>query len=163
MQVRGHHADRNQGFGTLGIGDDAAFDVSSSNPDFSELRHVALLGAGAVSGRLDEIPEQDEHATYRSQDVDDGDLAVLCIVAWVAFPDYDIEHDIRVLSLVTTQRENGEELTTANLRGPSMVGTHTRRLQQVIWSDSRWPICGPFDRRLPAEANGESASDARGS
>lgn len=154
-------------FGTLEIDDDAAFAVSSGIPGFPEMRHVALLGAGTIAGDTHEGTDDDEnqeHAMYWLQDLDDGDLSFLCIVPWVAFPDYDIEidertlgiadeTDIRVLSLVTTRREDGAAHLTANLRAPLVVDTKARRLQQVILSDSRWPIRAPF-------AELTSASDA---
>ena len=138
-------------FGTLEIDDDAAFDVSSGIPGFPEMRHVALLGAGTMPGHEDDT----DYSMYWLQDLDDGDLSFLCIVPWVAFPDYDIEidertlgiadeTDIRVLSLVTTRREEGLALLTANLRAPLVVDTRARRLQQIILSDSRWPIRAPF-------------------
>jgi flagellar assembly factor FliW len=160
-------------FGTLEIDDDAAFDVSSGIPGFPEMRHVALLGAGAVPGHADESPVNDDHAMYWLQDLDDGDLAFLCIVPWVAFPDYDIEldertlgiadgTDIRVLSLVTTRREDGAALMTANLRAPLVVDTRARRLQQVILSDSRWPIRAPFAGTTSAAVD-ESSSNTRAS
>lgn len=160
-------------FGTLEIDDDAAFDVSSGIPGFPEMRHVALLGAGAVPGLADESPRSDDHTMYWLQDLDDGDLAFLCIVPWVAFPDYDIEldertlgiadgTDIRVLSLVTTRREDGAALMTANLRAPLVVDTRARKLQQVILSDSRWPIRAPFAGTTSAVAD-QSSSTTRAS
>jgi flagellar assembly factor FliW len=158
-------------FGTLEIDDDAAFDVSSGIPGFPEMRHVALLGAGTVPGHPQEsADETDEHAMYWLQDLDDGDLAFLCIVPWVAFPEYDIEiderslgiadeTDIRVLSLVTTRREDGAAHLTANLRAPLVVDTRARKLQQIILSDSRWPIRAPFaEVSSPADASGIRAS-----
>jgi flagellar assembly factor FliW len=158
-------------FGTLEIDDDAAFDVSSGIPGFPEMRHVALLGAGTVPGHEDDdTDEADEHAMYWLQDLDDGNLSFLCIVPWVAFPEYDIEidesslgiadeTDIRVLSLVTTCREDGAAHLTANLRAPLVVDTRARKLQQVILSDSRWPIRAPF-----AEfTSGAHAADTRAS
>lgn len=142
-------------FGTIEIDDDAAFDVSTGIPGFPEMRHVALLGAGTVPGHPAEAAVDGDHSMFWLQDLDDGDLAFLCIVPWVAFPDYDFEidermlgiadeADIRVLSLVTTRREDGAAMMTANLRAPLVVDTRGRRLQQVILSDSRWPIRAPF-------------------
>jgi flagellar assembly factor FliW len=157
-------------FGTLEIDDDAAFDVSSGIPGFPEMRHVALLGAGTMPGH-EEAP--DDHAMYWLQDLDDGDLSFLCIVPWAAFPDYDIEiderslgiadeTDIRVLSLVTTRREEGLARLTANLRAPLVVDTRARRLQQVILSDSRWPIRAPF-AEVVTTADASDASNTRAS
>jgi flagellar assembly factor FliW len=147
-------------FGTIEIDDDAAFDVSTGIPGFPEMRHVALLGAGTVPGHTtpqdsEAAAESGDYSMYWLQDLDDGDLAFLCIVPWVAFPDYDFEiderslgiadeADIRVLSLVTARREDGAAHLTANLRAPLVVDTRARRLQQVILSDSRWPIRAPF-------------------
>lgn len=167
-------------FGTLEIDDDAAFDVSSGIPGFPAMRHVALLGAGSVPGHADDNDDDGgagaehedhdaEHSMYWLQDLDDGDLAFLCIVPWVAFPDYDIEldertlgiadeTDIRVLSLVTTRREDGAALMTANLRAPLVVDTRARKLQQVILSDSRWPIRAPFAGTTSAAADGSSSN-----
>ena len=82
-------------FGTLEIDDDAAFDVSSGIPGFPEMRHVALLGAGTMPGHEDD----DDYSMYWLQDLDDGDLSFLCIVPWVAFPDYGIEIDERSLGI----------------------------------------------------------------
>jgi flagellar assembly factor FliW len=137
---------------------------------------VALLGAGTVPGHQSEgqdtgaEAQADDYSMYWLQDLDDGDLAFLCIVPWAAFPDYDIEiderslgiadeTDIRVLSLVTTRREDGAAHLTANLRAPLVVDTRARKLQQVILSDSRWPIRAPF-----AEvSSGVDAADNRAS
>jgi flagellar assembly factor FliW len=154
-------------FGTLEIDDDAAFDVSSGIPGFPDMRHVALLGAGAVPGTQSDVA--DEYSMYWLQDLDDGDLAFLCIVPWVAFPEYDIEidertlgiadqTDIRVLSLVTTRREDGAAHLTANLRAPLVVDTRARKLQQIILSDSRWPIRAPFAEVSSAIDSADRAS-----
>lgn len=164
-------------FGTLEIDDDAAFDVSRGIPGFPEMRHVALLGAGTVPGHADDerdAADSDDHAMYWMQDLDDGDLAFLCIVPWVAFPEYDIEidestlgiadeSDIRVLSLVTTRREDGAAHLTANLRAPLVVDTRARKLQQVILSDSRWPIRAPFAEVSSAADAADTPSTTRAS
>jgi flagellar assembly factor FliW len=158
-------------FGTLEIDDDAAFDVSSGIPGFPEMRHVALLGAGTMPGHE---AESDDHTMYWLQDLDDGDLSFLCIVPWMAFPEYDIEiderslgivdeTDIRVLSLVTTRREDGAAHLTANLRAPLVVDTRARRLQQVILSDSRWPIRAPFAEVITTTSDESGASTTKAS
>jgi flagellar assembly factor FliW len=152
-------------FGTLEIDDDAAFDVSSGIPGFPDMRHVALLGAGTMRGAdHDDGGQTEDHSMYWLQDLDDGDLSFLCIVPWVAFPEYDIEldegtlgiadeTDITVLSLVTTRREDGAAHLTANLRAPLVVDTRARKLQQVILSDSRWPVRAPFAELTSDAAN----------
>ena len=52
---------------------------------------------------------------------------------------------------------------TANLRAPIVVDTRRRRIQQVILSDSRWPIRAPFvvaDVVAPAVADVDAAAVA---
>ncbi len=155
-------------FGTLEIDEESTFALTAGIPGFPEMRHVALFGAGAVPGQADDAGRTDDQAMYWMQDVDNGDLAFLCIVPWVAFPEYDIEFDerslgisddadIRVLSLVTTHREDGAAHLTANLRAPLVVDTRSRRLQQVILPDSRWPIRAPFAELVTSSSN-EQAS-----
>ncbi|MBI5088967.1 MAG: flagellar assembly protein FliW [Actinobacteria bacterium] len=151
-------------FGTLEIDEESTFALTSGIPGFPDMRHVALFAAGAVPGH----DGSDEPAMYWMQDVDNGDLAFLCLVPWVAFPEYDIEFDerslgisddadIRVLSLVTTHREDGAAHLTANLRAPLVVDARSRRLQQVILPDSRWPIRAPFAELVTSSSN-EQAS-----
>jgi flagellar assembly factor FliW len=155
-------------FGTLEVDEESTFALTAGIPGFPDMRHVALLGAGTVPGQDRDGGEPAEHAMYWMQDVDDGDLAFLCIVPWVAFPEYDIEFDeralgisddadIRVLSLVTTHREDGAAHLTANLRAPLVVDTRSRRMQQVILPDSRWPIRARSAELVTAGSN-EQAS-----
>ncbi len=136
-------------FGTITIDDDEVFAVPNGIPGFPTLRRVTLLGAGPTSGTAD------EHSLFWIQDLDDGDLAFMCVVPWVAYPDYEIdidertlgiddEADVRILSLITTMREDGVTTQTANLRAPVVVDVRRRKVQQVILSDSRWPIRAPF-------------------
>lgn len=140
-------------FGTIEVDDDEVFGVPNGIPGFPALQRVTLLGAGPTDPDAPEGSE--DHSLFWIQDLDDGDLAFLCVVPWVAFPDYDIdidekslgiddEADVRVLSLLTTRREDGTSTMTANLRAPLVVDVRQRRLQQVILSDSRWPIRAPF-------------------
>jgi flagellar assembly factor FliW len=138
-------------FGTISIADDDAFTVPTGIPGFPELRRVALLGAGPAPGAT----PSDESSLYWMQDLDDGDLAFMCLVPWEVFPDYEIdiderslgiadESDVRVLSLVTVHRDGDTPHLTANLRAPIVVDVRSRKLQQVILADSRWPIRAPF-------------------
>ncbi len=138
-------------FGTIAIGDDDAFTVPNGIPGFPDLRRVALLGAGPAPG----VNPSEESSLYWMQDLDDGDLAFMCLVPWEIFPDYEIdidetslgiadEADVRVLSLVTVSRDDDASHLTANLRAPLVVDIHNRRMQQVILADSRWPIRAPF-------------------
>ncbi len=138
-------------FGTIAIGDDEAFAVPNGIPGFPDLRRVALLGAGPAPG----ANPGDESSLFWMQDIDDGDLAFMCLVPWEIFPDYEIdidetslgiadEADVRVLSLVTVHRKDDVPQLTANLRAPLIVDVQNRRMQQVILADSRWPIRAPF-------------------
>mgnify|MGYP002386357210 CR=1 FL=1 len=124
-----------------------------------ELRRVVLLGAGPAPG----VNPSDESSLYWMQDLDDGDLAFMCLVPWEIFPDYEIdidekslgiaEADVRILALVTVHRTDDTPHLTANLRAPLVVDVGRRRLQQVILSDSRWPIRAPFGV-LPGSTDG---------
>ncbi len=140
-------------FGIIEVDDEDIFRVPNGIPGFPGLRRVTLLGAGPSDPNTPE--GVDDHSLFWIQDVDDGNLAFLCVVPWIAFPDYDIDidekslgiddaADVRVLSLLTTRRDDGESTMTANLRAPLVVDVRQRRLQQVILSDSRWPIRAPF-------------------
>jgi flagellar assembly factor FliW len=140
-------------FGTIEVDDDEIYGVPTGIPGFPALHRVTLLGAGPFDPNAPD--GSSEHSLFWIQDLDDGDLAFLCVVPWVAFPDYEIdidekslgiddEADVRVLSLLTTRREDGAATMTANLRAPLVVDVRRRRLQQVILSDSRWPIRAPF-------------------
>jgi flagellar assembly factor FliW len=120
------------------------------SPDFRSFAAWCLLGAGPAPG----VNPSDESSLYWMQDLDDGDLAFMCLVPWEVFPDYEIdidekslgiaEADVRILSLVTVHRTADTPHLTANLRAPLVVDVGRRRVQQVILSDSRWPIRAPF-------------------
>jgi flagellar assembly factor FliW len=138
-------------FGIIAVDDDDVHAVPNGIPGFPDLRRVVLLGAGPAPG----VNPSSESSLYWMQDVDDGDLAFMCLVPWEIFPDYDIDiderslgiadaADVRVLSLVTVHRDGDTPHLTANLRAPLVVDVARRRLQQVILADSRWPIRAPF-------------------
>jgi flagellar assembly factor FliW len=137
-------------FGTIAVDDAEVYAVPTGIPGFPELRRVVLLGAGPAPG----VNPSDESSLYWMQDLDDGDLAFMCLVPWEVFPDYEIdidekslgiaEADVRILSLVTVHRTADTPHLTANLRAPLVVDVGRRRVQQVILSDSRWPIRAPF-------------------
>jgi len=147
-------------FGTIEVDDDDAYAVPNGIPGFPDMRRVVLMGADlAATGS----PEH-EHSLFWLQDLDDGNLAFMCIVPWVAFPDYEIEidertlgiadeADVRVLALVTTHRDDEVAHMTANLRAPLVVDTRHRRCQQVILADSRWPIRAPFAVLAPSQVS----------
>lgn len=138
-------------FGTIEVEDDDAFSVPNGIPGFPDMRRVALFGAGLAPGQS----AGDEQSLFWLQDLDDGDLAFLCVVPWIAFPEYEIDIDerslgiddqldVRILGLITVRHEDDGDRMTVNLRAPLVVDVAKRRLQQVILSDSRWPIRAPF-------------------
>jgi len=135
-------------FGTLNVAEDEQFEVPRGIPGFSTMRRAVLLAAGSPDAcQL----SADEHSLFWLQDLDDGDLAFLCVVPWGLFGDYDLEIDeedfgiddsvdVRVLNLVTVNRSKGEPVLTINLRAPIIVDVRQRRLFQTILADARWPI-----------------------
>jgi len=133
-------------FGTVTLSDDELFSLPSGIPGFPSLRRMALLGAGAADADM-----------FWLQDVDDGDLAFMCIIPWDVFPEYDLEidehelgiddyHDVRVLNFVTVHRDASEPKLTANLRAPLVLDMRRRRMMQVILSDSRWSVSAPIEQ-----------------
>lgn len=87
------------------------------------------------------------------QSVDHPGLSFLSLVPWPFFPDYEPElpdedcetlglarpEDAQVLCLVTI----GDEAVTANLLGPVVVNTATRRARQVVLVHSDLPTNAP--------------------
>ncbi len=147
-------------FGTIEVADEDVYFVPNGIPGFPEMHRVTLIGAGNGPGeRAGDGADAagDDSSLFWLQDLDDGDLAFMCVVPWVAFPDYEIEiderllgiedeTDVRILSLISIRHEaddSGVQMTV-NLRAPLVIDTRHRRLQQVILSDSRWPIRAPF-------------------
>lgn len=134
-------------FGVVEIDDSEVFTVPGGIPGFPDLSRVTLFGAGAVPG----FAPEDEHSLFWLQDLDNAALAFMCVVPWVAFPEYDFEvdeqelgiedpEDVRILTLVSVRREDGAANMTTNLRAPLVIDARNQRLHQVILSDSRWPI-----------------------
>jgi flagellar assembly factor FliW len=147
-------------FGTIEVDPDDEVSVPTGIPGFPDLRRVVLLGVGTAPGQTELA---DDFSLYWMQDLDDGNLAFLCVVPWVVFPDYEIDiderslgiaddGDVSVLALITTQREDGVAQMTANLRAPLVVDLRRRVLQQVILTDSKWPIRAPFAALTSGEA-----------
>ena len=139
-------------FGPITVADDEQLAVPEGIPGFRAMRRVVLMGAGAVPTEGD-VPT--DHTMFWMQDLDNADLAFLCIIPWGPFPGYDLEideeelgieeeTDVRVLNLVTVQRAEGVAHLTANLRAPLVVDVRRRVLHQVILSDSRWAVNAPF-------------------
>lgn len=147
-------------FGTIEVAGESEFRIPDGIPGFPDLHRVALIGAGGVKSEADtgaaaSAADDDDETMFWMQDLDDGDLAFLCIAPWGPFPTYDVEidsdelgivsqDDVSILNLVTVRTSETEMLLTANLRAPLVVDTRHRRLHQVILGDSRWPVDAPF-------------------
>lgn len=140
-------------FGTIEVDDDNVLDVPAGIPGFPELRRVTLL---AASGMEADLP------LFWMQDLDDGDLAFLCLVPWGAFPEYDLEFDavelgvadegdVRILNLITVRRDASGATMSANLRAPLIVDVRNQRLHQVILGDSRWSVNAVLGAAVHAE------------
>lgn len=146
-------------FGTIEVPDEDALEVPSGIPGFPQMKRVTLMDAKAVRGAPD--AEALDASVFWMQDLDDGDLAFLCLVPWDAFPEYDFdidgrelgiedEADVRVLSLITVSRSAASTSMTANLRAPLVVDVRQQRLHQVILTDSRWPVNAPLAAAIAA-------------
>jgi len=140
-------------FGTIDVDEENVLDVPSGIPGFPELRRVTLLAASDVEPDL---------SLFWMQDLDNGDLAFLCLVPWTAFPEYDIEFDdfelgiddagdVRILNLISVRRDDAGATMSANLRAPLIVDVRNQRLHQVILSDSRWPVNAVLGAAVHAE------------
>lgn len=139
-------------FGLLDIEEADLFSAPGGIPGFPELRRVFLLGAGQAPGQTEPA---DDHTFYWLHDADSADLAFMCIVPWAVMPDYDIEFDsdalgivdaddVRVLTLVTVRRTDGQAVLTTNLRAPLIFDVRRHTMQQVILTDSVWPVRAPI-------------------
>jgi flagellar assembly factor FliW len=135
-------------FGTISVGADEQFDVPRGIPGFAQLRRAVLLAAAKADA------DTDAQSLFWLQDLDDGDLAFLCVVPWDLFPDYDLEIDeeefgiggsvdVRVLNLVTVRGTEKRAPLTVNLRAPIIIDIRRRQMFQTILSDQRWPISAP--------------------
>ena len=88
-------------FGVVEVDDKSTIDIPSGVPGFSDMRRVALLGAGAMPG----VPAvDDQNSMFWMQDLDDGARAFLCIDPWMTFPDYDVEIDEKALEITGRQQ-----------------------------------------------------------
>jgi len=148
-------------FGTISVGADEQFDVPRGIPGFAQLRRAVLLAAAQESGI-------DSQSLFWLQDLDDGDLAFLCVVPWDLFPEYDLEIDedefgiggsvdIRVLNLVTVRSPDRDTGLTVNLRAPLVIDVRRRQMFQTILADQRWPISAPV-AALPTSPASDTAN-----
>ena len=140
-------------FGVIDVDEETLLTFADGIPGFPGMHRMARLGSGQVPGQPDVGTEQ--QTMYWLQDVDDGELAFLCIVPWAVFPEYDVdldveslgitdERDVCVLAIVTVRRDGGAMLMSANLRAPIVVNVATRAGRQVILTTSRWPVVATF-------------------
>ena len=102
------------------------------------------------------IDSHDTGVYYWLQSLDDPSLAFLTVVPWPFFPDYEPElpepeqHSLElrspseamVLCLLTVQRE--AQTITANLLGPLVVNSTTRKGRQVVLAESGYPVRAPL-------------------
>ena len=152
-------------FGTIEVLDENALAVPSGIPGFPQMRRATLMGASAVAHPDAPPAEADESVDaplFWLQDLDDGDLAFLCIVPWGTFPGYDFdidgdelgiddEADVRILNIITVRRSDEASSMTANLRAPLVVDVRNQRMHQVILTDNRWSVNAPIAALESAE------------
>ena len=146
-------------FGAIDVDPASVLAVPDGIPGFPDLRRVALLACGSVPGFP---PVAGQHTMFWMQDLDDGDLAFLCIQPWVPFPDYEIDidesalgiasqDDVAVLAIVTVRRGDGQVTMAANLRAPIVVDTGRGIARQVILTGGSWPVSAVFAATAPVE------------
>ena len=154
-------------FGTIEVLDENALAVPSGIPGFPAMRRATLMAASAVAHPDTDPGEADlerDAPLFWLQDLDDGDLAFLCVVPWATFPDYDFdidgdelgiqdEADVRILNIITIRRTEGASTMTANLRAPLVVDVRRQRLHQVILTDTRWSVNAPITALEAAEVH----------
>jgi flagellar assembly factor FliW len=131
-------------FGALEIDDERILEFDDGLLGFPEARRFAL------------IDSHDTGVYYWLQSLDDPALAFLTVVPWPFFPDYepDLSSDEQdalslaaaseamVLCLLTVQRDAGA--ITANLLGPLVVNSSTRKGRQVVLAESGYPVRAPL-------------------
>jgi len=156
-------------FGTIEVLDENALAVPAGIPGFPNMRRATLMGASAMSGAEHteaDAADGDELPLFWLQDLDDGDLAFLCLVPWGTFPDYDFdidgdelgiddEADVRILNIITVRRTEQANTMTANLRAPLVVDVRNQRLHQVILTDNRWSVNAPIAALESVMSQGE--------
>jgi flagellar assembly factor FliW len=158
-------------FGTIEVPDENALEVPAGIPGFPQMRRATLMGASAVTGATTAsraegaaVTDATETPLFWLQDLDDGDLAFLCVVPWMPFPEYDFDidgddlgieddGDVRILNIITVRRGDQDASMTANLRAPLVVDVRNQRLHQVILTDARWPINAPIAALESAEVH----------
>jgi flagellar assembly factor FliW len=131
-------------FGALDVDDERILEFDEGLLGFPDARRFAL------------IDSHDTGVYYWLQSVDDPALAFLTVVPWPFFPDYepDLSDDEQgalalraaseamVLCLLTVQRES--QAITANLLGPLVVNSTTRKGRQVVLAESGYPVRAPL-------------------
>jgi flagellar assembly factor FliW len=128
-------------FGTIEIADDRIITVVDG-----------LLGI-PDSTRYVVLEVDDDSPYVWLQSVDEPEVAFLATTPWLFFPDYELvldddalgalglerPEDAEVFLLLTVHREDDEVTDiTANLLGPLVASTVTRRARQLVLEDSTY-------------------------
>ncbi len=135
-------------FGSLEATPEAALDFVDGLLGFPESRAYYVV----------EIPDEEHYFWLQSGDV--PELAFLVTRPWAFFPDYEINvpdnvqeqigltdpADSEIFLLLTVQRDEDGEPTdiTANLLGPIVVNTKSRKACQLVLDDSSYGTRQPL-------------------
>jgi flagellar assembly factor FliW len=128
--------------GPIEVDDAHLIDIAGGIMGFPEAQRYALVAA------------EDTGVYSWLQSVDHPDLAFLVVVPFAFFPDYEPDlpdedcaaigltrpEDAQLLCIVTI----GDDDVTANLLGPVVLDTTTRRARQVVLTQGDWPTRAPI-------------------
>ncbi len=122
-------------------------------PDERAIQIVDGLLGIPDSTRYVVVEIDDESPYFWVQSADQSELAFLATTPWLFYPDYEFElddavqaelgvatvEDVEVVVLLTVHRD-GDDVTalTANLLGPVVVNTETRRAKQLVLDSSAY-------------------------
>jgi flagellar assembly factor FliW len=130
--------------GHLAVPTEAIVDFPKGIPGFAEQRRFALLPAGRpglhwlqsadVSGLIFLLADAFHWFPEYDIDVPDAELATL---------DVRVPAELAVFAIVTLPAGPGEA-ASVNLRAPVLVGTTTRRGQQLVLADDRYAVREPL-------------------
>ena len=114
---------------------------------------TGLLGIPSSTGYVVVEPGDDDSPYFWLQSVDEPDVAFLATTPWDFFPDYELvlrDDDLELLALRRTEdaevfllltvHRDGEQVQdiTANLLGPVVVNTATRRARQLVLENAAY-------------------------
>ncbi len=122
-------------------------------PDERAIQIVDGLLGIPDSTRYVVVEIDDDSPYFWVQSADQSELAFLATTPWLFYPDYEFElddavqaelgvetvEDVEVVVLLTVHRD-GDDVTalTANLLGPVVVNTETRRGKQLVLDSSAY-------------------------